>query len=63
MRQPGDANDDGQFDQKDVQIVLQGGKYRTGDLANWIDGDWNGDGVFDQLDIVETLQAGTYSPV
>lgn len=63
MRQPGDANDDGQFDQKDVQIVLQGGKYRTGYLANWTEGDWNGDGVFDQLDLVEALQAGTYSPV
>ena len=57
---PGDANRDGQFDQQDIVQVLQGGKYKTGQPADFSEGDWNQDDVFNQLDIVTALQAGTY---
>jgi hypothetical protein len=58
--QPGDANLDGRFDQLDIVLVLQAGRYLTGEPATWDQGDWNGDRVFDQLDIVAVLQAGRY---
>jgi hypothetical protein len=60
VRLPGDANQDGRFDQLDIVSVLQSGKYRTGQPAAWADGDWTGDGLFDQLDIVAALQGGRY---
>ncbi len=60
VRIPGDANQDGRFDQLDIVSVLQSGKYRTGQPAAWADGDWTGDGLFDQLDIVAALQGGRY---
>jgi hypothetical protein len=60
VRQAGDANEDRQFDQRDIVAVLQAGKYRTGQPATWSEGDWNGDGVFDQFDIVASLQTGNY---
>ena len=56
----GDANQDGQFDQFDIVLVLQAARYRTGGPASWEEGDWNGDGVFDQLDIVIALQTGSF---
>ena len=59
-RHVGDANQDGQFNQLDITIVLQEGMYNTGQLATFRGGDWNGDGFFNQLDIVLALQAGTY---
>ena len=58
--QAGDANEDYVFDEKDIVIVLQANKYRTGMPATWEEGDWNGapggyagnppigDGVFDE---------------
>ena len=55
---PGDANRDGQFDRRDVILVLQMGKYLTGQPATFAEGDWNGDGWFDRLDIVTALQTG-----
>ena len=54
--QPGDANLDGRFDQLDIVMVLQAGKYKTGQPATAAEGDWNGDGWFDQLDIVMALR-------
>jgi hypothetical protein len=57
---PGDATLDLQFDQFDIVLALQGGKYMTGVSAEWAEGDWNGDGAFDQLDIVTALQTGNY---
>ena len=57
---PGDANEDGQFDQLDITAVLEAGKYLTGEPASWSEGDWNGDGVFDQEDIVAALATGNY---
>ena len=56
----GDANDDGKFDQLDITLVLQGGKYLAGTPAAWAEGDWTGDGLFDQADIVAALRAGRY---
>ena len=60
LRQPGDANEDGQFDQLDIVHVLQSGKYLTGQPATWSEGDWDGNGEFDNLDIVAALQTGNY---
>ena len=60
--QPGDSNMDGRFDQQDIIMVLQGGKYLADDSATFAEGDWNGDGVFNQLDIVAALRAGNYAP-
>ena len=62
LPQPGDANADGKFNQLDIVLVLQAGKYRTRDPASFEEGDWNDDQLFDQLDIVAALQAGNYSP-
>jgi hypothetical protein len=56
----GDANDDGRFDQLDIALLLEHGKYLSGQPATWAEGDWNGDGLFDQLDIVTAIRAGTY---
>jgi hypothetical protein len=70
--QPGDANQDGAFNQVDIVQVLQAGKYLTGAPATWGEGDWDGapggspgdptagDGLFDQQDIVVALQSNTY---
>ncbi len=62
VAQPGDSNLDGQFNQLDLVLVLQAGKYLTGQPAGFSDGDWNLDGVFDPQDIVAALQADNYSP-
>ena len=56
---PGDANRDGQFDRRDVILVLQMGKYLTGRqprLPRRLDGD----GWFDRLDIIEARETGDY---
>ena len=60
VRLPGDANEDGRFNQLDIVMALQGGKYMTGEPADWSEGDWTGDGLFDQLDLVAALQSGAY---
>ena len=69
MLQPGDANQDLQFNQLDIIAVLQANKYLTRQPATWAEGDWNeapggtlgnpppGDGVFDQKDIVAAQKA------
>ena len=57
---PGDSDLNGEFNQLDIVQVLQGGKYLSGDPAEWSEGDWNGDGAANQLDIVHVLQADTY---
>jgi hypothetical protein len=59
-RLPGDTNEDGLFNQDDLNSVLQSGKYMTGQPASFEEGDWNGDGVFDQKDVVVALQSGNY---
>jgi hypothetical protein len=56
----GDADRNGRFDPSDIVLVLQGGKYLSGEAADWEEGDFNGDGVFDQLDIVAALRTGDY---
>lgn len=56
----GDSNNDGAFDQLDITLVAQGGKYLTGEAATWSEGDWTGDGLFDEMDIVAALQMGHY---
>lgn len=70
--QAGDANQDYQFDQRDIVMVLGAGKYLTGQPATWGEGDWNtapggrqgrppvGDGLFSQRDIVAAQQSGLY---
>ena len=37
--QPGDVNEDWQFDQTDITAVLEAGKYQTGAPAGWSEGD------------------------
>ena len=59
-RIPGDVNGDRQFDELDIAIVLQAGKYLTREVATFVEGDWNGDGIFDQRDIVLALQQNTF---
>lgn len=70
--QPGDADQDLDYDQFDIVRVQRAGKYRTGRRATWGEGDWNGapggepgnpprgDGVFDQFDIIAAQRAGLY---
>ena len=60
LRAPGDANEDGQFNQLDIVRVLQAGRFLAGESAVWDEGDWNDDGRFNQLDVVAALQSGTY---
>ena len=57
---PGDANQDGAFDELDLIQVLDATKYLTVEPAVWGEGDWSGDGQFDQSDILAALQAGHY---
>jgi hypothetical protein len=70
--QPGDADQNLQFDQLDLVKVQVAAKYLTGQSATWGEGDWNeapggepgnppvGDGQFNQLDIIAALNAGWY---
>jgi len=65
---PGDADQDGDFDQLDIVKVLQAAKYLTGMPATWGEGDWDGapggspgdpplgDGVFNFNDILAALR-------
>ena len=48
----GDANEDRKFDPVDLVVILQAGKYLTGQPALWREGDWNLDGQFNPLDII-----------
>ena len=70
--QPGDADQDFDFDQLDLVKVQIAAKYLSGAAATWGEGDWDaapggeqgsppaGNGFFDQLDIVSALGAGKY---
>ena len=49
---PGDANGDGEWTSDDLILVLQAGKYETGQFATWAEGDWTGDGKFDSSDLL-----------
>jgi hypothetical protein len=57
---PGDADESRSFNQFDLIVVLQGGKYVTGQHATWREGDFNGDGLFNQGDIIVALQPNHY---
>lgn len=70
--QPGDADQDLDFDQLDLVQVQVAAKYMTGNAATWGEGDWDGgpggsqgsppagNGLFDQFDIIAALNAGKY---
>ena len=72
LLQPGDADQDGDFDQDDIVQVQLAGKYLSRRRTTWGEGDWNGgpgggpgnppagDRRFNQLDIVAALSAGVY---
>ena len=72
LLQPGDADQDLDFDQLDLVQVQVAAKYLTGQPATWGEGDWDGgpgggpgnppagNGTFDQLDIIAALNAGKY---
>ena len=60
-RLPGDANEDGVFDEADRMQILEWDLFNTGLPAQWFQGDFNNDGVFNQLD--RDLAQGTpYQP-
>ncbi len=70
--QPGDADQDLDFDQLDLIQVQQAAKYLTALPATWGEGDWDGapggavgsppagNGLFNQLDIIRAQQGATY---
>jgi glucose/arabinose dehydrogenase len=70
--EPGDADQDLDFDQLDLIQVQQVAKYLTALPAAWGEGDWDGapggqqgnppagNGFFDQLDIIAALAPGHY---
>jgi len=58
---PGDSNLDGIVDILDITTIVSGGKYNTGEPANWEQGDTNYDGVFDILDIGNILSGDLYN--
>ena len=70
--QPGDADQDLDFDQSDIVRVQQANKYLSGNAATWGDGDWDGgpggsqgappagNGIFDQFDIIAAQQGAIY---
>ena len=70
--QPGDADQDLDFDQLDLVQVQIAAKYLTGQAATWGEGDWDGgpggsqgsppagNGLFDQIDIIAALNANVY---
>ncbi|MCA9166416.1 MAG: PEP-CTERM sorting domain-containing protein [Planctomycetales bacterium] len=51
----GDANLDGEFNTSDLVVLFSGGKYETGDAA-----DFTGDGLFTTSDLVAALSDGGY---
>ena len=67
----GDADMDLDFDQLDLVLAMQTGKYLTGEPVTWGEGDWNGapggrpgnppigDGQFNQLDVIAAVN-GVY---
>jgi hypothetical protein len=59
-RQPGDSNEDGQFDSADLILAFAAGKYETDEPATWSEGNWNNDGRFNSADLVLALSTGNY---
>jgi hypothetical protein len=60
----GDVNRDNVFDQQDLILAFQAGKYES-DLvrdATFDSGDWNNDGEFTSADLVAVFVAGGYQP-
>lgn len=58
----GDANMDGQFQERDLIQVMQAGQYEDNIRGNsrWWSGDWNGDAEFTSADFVATFQDGGF---
>ncbi len=56
----GDANLDGEFNTRDLVMVLEAGKYETQLDAGWSHGDWTADLRFGTADLVAALMEGTY---
>ena len=61
LRLPGDANEDGNFDEVDLMSIMRAAKYETGEAASWRDGDFNADGVVDSSDLLIALRTGRYA--
>ncbi len=58
--EPGDSNGDGKFDEADLALVAEAGKYETGDEATFEEGDWNRDEIFSTGDFVDVFRIGNY---
>ena len=58
----GDANLDGHFDARDLQLADQAGEYDSGieGRTGWAQGDWDGDGEFTSEDIVAAFRTGRF---
>lgn len=48
---------------KEAAYIQQGGKYNTGQPANWTEGDFNFDGVVDILDVAEAVSQPSSTPI
>ena len=70
--QPGDADQDFDFDRFDIIQVLASAKYHTGNAATWAEGDWEGgagpqgrppagDGEFSSWDLVQAQRLAIYA--
>ena len=57
----GDVNCDGVFDSSDLVILMQHGKYESGEAADWITGDFTNDGAFDVTDLVFAVEQLGYT--
>ncbi len=60
---PGDANGDGRFDNDDLLVVFQAGKYEDAVIGNatLAEGDFNGDGDFDSADLLFAFKHGQFT--
>lgn len=58
----GDADLNGSFDENDLILVSQAGRYENtaGGTATWATGDWNADGVFTSADFLAAFQDGGF---
>jgi len=57
---PGDANENGQFNQLDIVQLLSANRYLKGVPSSRAQGDFNGDNQFNQLDIILMLVGNEY---
>jgi hypothetical protein len=60
IRLPGDSDEDGRFNTRDLVQIMQLGKFAAAVAATFAEGDWNRDGRFDIDDLFEALALNQY---